>query len=263
MEYPTSVGRLWVREHGTRGDPLVALHGFTLHGGMFATLAEKLETAVLAPDLPGHGRTTIVPETIANIVTALAEWLGGFETPPVVLGYSMGGRIAHQLAIVHPQLVRGLVLVSASPGLAGEERRVRRETDAALAGRIETIGVERFVDEWLGNPITATDALPVLVRDADRSLRLENTAAGLAAALRGMGQAGIEYAGQSLAVLPLPVVFVAGERDAKYRDLAEAMAEPRGERPVIVPGTGHNVVLEDPGAVADIVRNLRVSRRTG
>jgi len=263
VEFPTSVGRLWVREHGAGGDPLVALHGFTLHGGMFATLAAKLGTRVLAPDLPGHGKTAIVPETTANTIVALTEWVAGFDAPPVVVGYSMGGRIAHQLAIANPRLVRGLVLVSTSPGLPNGERRLRSQTDAALAGRIEAIGVERFVDEWLGNPITATDALPVLVRDADRSLRLENRAAGLAASLRGMGQASVAYAGEALAVLPVPIVFVAGERDTKYCDLAEAMAEPRGERPVIVPGAGHNVILENPAAIATIVRGLRVSRRSG
>jgi 2-succinyl-6-hydroxy-2,4-cyclohexadiene-1-carboxylate synthase len=263
VEFVTSVGRLWVREQGAGGDPLVALHGFTLHGGMFAALADKLGTEVLAPDLPGHGRTVVTPATTANAVTALREWLDGFATPPVLLGYSLGGRIAYQIAISEPRLVRGLVLVSTSPGLTGAERSARGEADATLADRIESMGMEQFIDEWLSHPITATDSLPVLVRDADRSLRLENTAAGLAAALRGMGQATTEYAGAALAVLPVPIGFVAGERDAKYCDLAAAMAAPRGERPVIVPGAGHNVILQNPAAIADVVRGLRVSRRIG
>lgn len=234
---------------------MVALHGFTLHGGMFAELAEELDVGVAAPDLPGHGRTSVDPVTTPAAVTAVSELLAPMQCP-VLLGYSQGARIALQIALDHPNLIGALVLVSGSPGLPERARKVRRAADEGLAVRIERIGVTRFVDEWLANPMTATDAVAGLRREADRNVRLENTAKGLAAALRGMGQATVPDSSELIGSLQIPAAFVAGRRDAKYAALATTMASACGQRPVLVSGVGHNVILEAPGAVAATVASL-------
>ena len=133
---------------------------------------------------------------------------------------------------------------------------MRQAADDGLAGRIERIGVERFIDEWLANPMTSTDAVDAATRAADRNIRLENSAAGLAAALRGIGQGSVADISERLASLPMPTVFMAGEDDDSYSTLAAAMAARRRERPLLVPNTGHNVVLEDPEAVTVAIREL-------
>ena len=84
----------------------------------------------------------------------------------------MGGRVALHAALAHPTEVRALVLIGATAGIDDPaERATRRVADEALADRIETIGVEAFVDEWLTNPLfeglTADSAL--------REDRLRNT----------------------------------------------------------------------------------------
>jgi 2-succinyl-6-hydroxy-2,4-cyclohexadiene-1-carboxylate synthase len=160
------------------------------------------------------------------------------------------------VALTHPTLTRALVLVSASAGLSGDERAARRTADAALAERIEQIGVARFVDEWLTNPMTSTQTVAPADGAADRELRLENTAQGLAAALRGMGQATVPDSSAAMTALAVPVVFVAGGHDQKYTAAAWSMARTRGERPVIVPHAGHNVILEAPGTVAAVIDEL-------
>jgi pimeloyl-ACP methyl ester carboxylesterase len=133
---------------------------------------------------------------------------------------------------------------------------VRRVADDALATRIERIGLERFIEEWLANPVIATDGVSPDVRRADRELRFENTAAGLAEALRGMGQASVPDSIRRFSSLPMPLVMVAGQRDTRYSELAHEMAATRDEYPVIVRGAGHNVVLEAPQAVAIAIGNL-------
>jgi 2-succinyl-6-hydroxy-2,4-cyclohexadiene-1-carboxylate synthase len=223
---------------------------------MFAGLAAATDAPIAAPDLPGHGRSTINPVTMTTAVSAVATLLATLPEPPLLLGYSQGGRVALQVALTHPTLTRALVLVSASAGLSGDERAARRTADEALAARIEQIGVARFVDEWLTNPMTSTQTVAPADRAADRELRLENTAQGLAAALRGMGQATVPDSSAALTALAVPVVFVAGGHDQKYTATAWSMARPRGERPVIVPHAGHNVILEAPGTVAAVIDEL-------
>jgi 2-succinyl-6-hydroxy-2,4-cyclohexadiene-1-carboxylate synthase len=138
---------------------------------------------------------------------------------------------------------------------------VRRVADLALADRIEKIGVSRFIEEWLANPMTSTQMVAPADRAADRDLRLENTAEGLAAALRGMGQATAPDSAAALAGLAIPVVCVAGERDQKYAAVARDMARTRGDRPVIVARAGHNVILEAPGEVAAAIDELLAGAR--
>ena len=255
-EVATPHGALWVRYHGNPPADVIGLHGFTLHGGMFANLAAAIEAPFAAPDLPGHGRSTIEPVAMSTAVTAMAGLLAASPEPPILMGYSQGGRVALQTAMEHPTLLRALVLVSTSPGLSEPDRRARDVADNALADRIQEIGLERFIDEWLANPMTSTGNVAPADRAKDRKLRLENSAGGLAAALRGMGQATATDSSAALASLPVPVVCVAGGRDEKYTAAAWRIARSRGERPVIVARAGHNVILEAPQAVADVVNEL-------
>jgi 2-succinyl-6-hydroxy-2,4-cyclohexadiene-1-carboxylate synthase len=257
----TEQGTVWVRRYGDSPPAVVALHGFTLHGGSFATFAAELGRTVLAPDLPGHGRTEIDRISVDSAVSAVIAVLTTVEAPPILLGYSQGGRIALQVAFARPELIGGLVLVSTSPGLSRTERRVRQVADDALAARIERIGTESFITEWLANPLTATDRARQDERDADLTIRLENTAAGLAGALRGFGQAAVPDSRDRLQHLAMRASFIAGGLDGRYVDLAREMAATSGNEVVIVPGAGHNVILDDPRAVASVVRGL-LSRRT-
>ena len=211
---------------------------------------------IAAPDLPGHGRTAIDPISMETTVAAIAELLEHYQEPPLLLGYSQGGRVALQVAIQHPDLLGSLVVVAASPGLSERARKLRAVADDGLATRIEKIGTERFVSEWLANPLTTTHRLSPPIAEADRQLRLENDAAGLGSALRGIGQASVGDSRDQIAALPMHTVFVAGRRDEKYASLAAEMAGLRSERPVLVGQAGHNVILEAPTAVARVIRDL-------
>ncbi len=230
---------------------LVLLHGFTQTGRSWDPVrqrvgAERYRHA--APDLRGHGTATdrrpVSFDTIARDLDAVVA------DGAVLSGYSMGGRIALHYALARPGRVARLVLVGASPGLADPaERTERRAADDALADRIERIGLERFADEWGALPLWAGQ--PRDVAAAARADRMRNTAAGLAAALRGLGTGTMEPLWDRLEELAIPVTLVAGERDAKFRAIAERMAERLAQpRLVVVPAAGHAAQLEAPGAVA-------------
>jgi pimeloyl-ACP methyl ester carboxylesterase len=108
---------LYYELHGT-GEPLVLLHGGLGASEMFGPALERLAEGhrVIAVDLQGHGRTADVDrpirlETMAEDIAALMDHLGIERVDAV--GYSLGGGVAFQLAVRHPDRVRRLVVVSA------------------------------------------------------------------------------------------------------------------------------------------------------
>jgi 2-succinyl-6-hydroxy-2,4-cyclohexadiene-1-carboxylate synthase len=165
----------------------------------------------------------------------------------------MGGRLALHAALALGGQVTRLVLIGASPGLADPaERAARRTADEALADRIEQIGLEAFVREWAEQPLF--DGIPRGIAEQVQADRRRNTPAGLAAALRGLGTGAMPPLWDRLGELAAPVELVVGERDEKFRAIAERMAAALpAARLHVVPGAGHAVHVEAPGAVAEII----------
>ena len=102
--------------YGT-GEPLLLLHGGMFHIEMFGPNLTKLAQSrkVIGVDLQGHGRTPLGDREISlvdigNDMAGVLKKLGYDKSD--VLGYSMGGGVALQFAIQHPEMVRRLVLVS-------------------------------------------------------------------------------------------------------------------------------------------------------
>jgi len=227
---------------------LVLLHGFTQTRQSWRRTVQALQGRyrALTPDLPGHGQYSGRPASFA----AATAYIRALE-PDILAGYSMGGRIAlHAAFTLKPQR---LVLVGASPGLAGDdERAARKRADDALADRIEQIGIEAFATEWAAQPLF--EGQPERVRAAAYADRLRNTPHGLAKALRGLGTGVMEPLWDRLEELDLPVTLIVGERDEKFRAIAERMRErlPQAEL-TIVPAAGHAAQLERPELVAAAV----------
>src|SRR3954447_25357282 len=230
---------------------LVLLHGFTQTRQSWRRTIAALDgryTRTVAIDLLGHGQLS--ERRPASLAATLAYLAALVDVPQVLAGYSMGGRIALHAALARPELVQRLILLGASPGLATEAQRAeRRAADNALADRIEVIGVEAFAAEWARLPLW--EGQSERVRAAANADRLRNTAGGLAAALRGLGTGTLPSLWERLGELTMPVTLVTGERDAKFRAIADRMAErlPRAEV-VVVPGAGHAAHLERPELVA-------------
>lgn len=237
------------------GDPLVLLHGFTQSGRAWGRAGDLLARRheVLALDAPGHGRSSAVDvglEEGADLMAGTVAALG--YGAPAWLGYSMGGRFALHVALLHPGAVGRLVLVSATAGIDDPaERAARRRSDEILAQRVEREGVEPFVRWWLTQPIFAS--LPP--EAAEMENRLDGTAAGLASSLRLAGTGTQEPRWDSLGALDMPVLVVAGGLDRKYCDLGERLTSCIGDNATlrVVDGAGHSCHLEQPEAFVAVV----------
>ena len=97
------------------GPGLILIHGWAMHGGLFAPLAERLRDryTVHAVDLPGHGHSAKdqMPLEPAQLATQLVDRL----PDAVWLGWSLGGQVALRAALDHPTRMRGLIMLASSP----------------------------------------------------------------------------------------------------------------------------------------------------
>jgi 2-succinyl-6-hydroxy-2,4-cyclohexadiene-1-carboxylate synthase len=232
---------------------VVLLHGFTQTGASWEQVAAALGESYrpLAPDIRGHGAASaLIPVTLEAVVDDVARLA---PAPFVLVGYSMGGRIALHVGLALGERVQRLVLIGASPGIADAAQRAQRlVSDAALADEIERSTIEQFARRWALTPVLADQ--PLEVQAAAHADRLRSTPPGLARALRGLGTGALPSLWGRLGELPAPATLIAGERDAKFSALAHRMAEELPQAEVeIVAGAGHAVHLESSARVAAII----------
>ncbi len=230
---------------------VVALHGFTGSGSDFDVFSDRLGVPIVAPDLLGHGDAPDPAEPRAYRMSAqvrrLAAGLGN-DGPVVLLGYSLGGRVALRLWPLLGDRLRGMVLIGAHPGLMDPvERAERMAADHALAGQIEEQGMEWFVDHWARQPIIQSQAaIPSAILKPMQERRRRNRALGLANSLRGAGQGAADPVWDQLSAIPVPCLVVSGAADHKYGEVSEAMvAEMKCARHAVIPSAGHCAHLEN------------------
>ncbi|MBC2065806.1 2-succinyl-6-hydroxy-2,4-cyclohexadiene-1-carboxylate synthase [Listeria welshimeri] len=235
---------------------LLMLHGFTGSNKTFQESITHLEEhfSIVAPDLLGHGKTDSPDEiarySIERIVDDLVTILQELKIMQCfVLGYSMGGRVATAFASAHPEMVRGLILVSSSPGLAQKDLQESRvQADNRLADMLESEGIRSFVDYWEKLALFASQE--VLSDELKKRIRLERLAQnpnGLAMSLRGMGTGKQPSYWNHLADFTFPVLLMTGSLDEKFEKIAQEMQQliPNSTH-VTVQNAGHAVYLEQP-----------------
>lgn len=243
--------------------PLVLLHGFAGTRHTWDAVIEHLSPeryTPLALDLPGHGdHADARPITSAASVERV---LAGSPARFALCGYSLGGRVALNVALAAPERVSRLVLISSTAGIADEaERAARRAADEALADDLQTRSFVEFMDRWETQPVFAHD--PPEVHAAMRAEQQRNDPLALAAVLRGIGTGAMRPLWNRLAELTMPVTILVGARDRKFHPPGRRMAQllPSAELRV-VPG-GHRLPLENPQAVAEAIALASADRPSG
>jgi len=248
---------------GDRSQPTILfLHGFMGDCRDFDAVIDLLdEFCCLVVDLPGHGRTPASIESsyqMGQIALGLTKLLKQLEIEQCILvGYSMGGRIALYLTIYFPQFFWGIVLESASPGLATQPERDRRILqDLQLSERLIELDFADFLASWYDNPLFESfKKHPLYARAVER--RLRNNPAELAKCLRvnGLGQQPSLWS--RLTEINKPLMLIVGELDTKFmlinRKISDAIPQACLS---IVKDSGHNVHFEHPIRFSQLLKDF-------
>ena len=252
---------LHIEQLGHGPQPLVLLHGWAMHGGVFAPLVEALaaQCTLYVVDLPGHGHSRacglpLEPDAIADAIAR--------ATPPAPwLGWSLGGLVALTAALAMPTHVRGLVMLCATPKFV-REAGWPYGSDATLVHQLaldlETdyhATLERFL---------ALEAMGSADPKAElRRLRAEVFERGepeLRVLQEGIGLLERSDLRVRLPQLAVPSVWIAGRRDRLVPPAAMAWsAEQCGGRFVEIPHAGHAPFIGHADAVVDALQPLFVS----
>jgi 2-succinyl-6-hydroxy-2,4-cyclohexadiene-1-carboxylate synthase len=225
--------------------------GFMQRGDAWRPVAELL---------PERYPSVMLDHEQDNFEGRLAEIAAAGEGQ-LLVGYSLGGRLALRAALRDPERYLGVVTIGATAGIDEPSlRSVRAEADERLAAWMEAAPIEDIVGVWERQPLFA-DQLEALI-EAQRPGRLTQDPAGLAMILRTAGQGVLEPVWHELLLLDLPVLAIAGARDEGYVSAAKRIADtaPRG-RAEIVEDAGHAVQLQRPDEVARLLEEFLAELR--
>ena len=235
-------GSLFVEQSGDRlTTSQVLLHGFTQTSRSWNRYIDFIDPqqSIIRVDAPGHGGSSTVAADLTTTAQMVVEQCGFGD----YIGYSMGARLALHIALLRPENIRRLVLVSSSPGLQSpNERLTRVNSDEKLAREIAEIGVATFVEKWLSGPLFAgLTSTPADIQD-----RLRNSSDGLASSLRLCGTGAQQSLWDRLPELKMPVLLIVGERDQKFLQIGHEMKSRIGMSAelVVIENAGHSLHLE-------------------
>jgi len=245
----------WVNRYGDPQLPaMVLLHGFM--GAkedwqpMMATMSQYFHCICI--DLPGHGDNALVlphpglfsaAEHIIQTVNNL-----GYSRFHLV-GYSLGGRIALHIASLQPQALLSLTLESAHPGLlSDDEKQQRAINDNNWADKLLSQPFEQFLQLWYQQ--TVFSDLSHSQRQFLISKRLRNYPKNLHACYQATSLSLQHDCRNVLNKLSCQSVFITGEQDNKFQQLAEGWQQTLRSvsllKLVIITGVGHNIHSMQP-----------------
>lgn len=246
---------LHIRSQG-EGVPLLLVHGWAMNSAVMAPFAEELarDFRVLSLDLPGHGRSTAArPWTLDELADRIAERL---PESVIATGWSLGGLLALRLAARHPQCVRRLTLMAASPRFV----TAQDWPEAQDAGMFDQFACDLKDDpkatllRFLLLQAQGLDRLRQTIHHIKQALELggEASLVGLQSGLDALRSADLRIDLQRLAC---PVQMILGERDrlVPAAMLAHARRLNPGLEGRVIEGAAHQPFLTHPEATRDAV----------
>jgi 2-succinyl-6-hydroxy-2,4-cyclohexadiene-1-carboxylate synthase len=254
---------------GIPNKPLIIfLHGFMGNSYEFEEVIKLLknEFYCLVIDLPGHGETQILGGDecyqMANTALSLINLLDDLKIPKgLLVGYSMGGRLALYLALHFHHRFTKVVLESASPGLPTEVERLERiKSDEKIARKLDRI-IEKsdwiaFLSHWYSQPIFGNIKNHPQFQHLIK-IRLQNNPYELAKSLRFMGIGCQPYLWQKLKDNTIPLLLLTGEYDEKFIEINTKMAHIcKSCRLKVIRNAGHNIHFENTIAFVENIRQF-------
>ena len=237
------------------GRPLVLAHGFSATARMWEgqVAAFRDRYRVITYDARGQGRSEVPADPAAysqpTMVEDLRQLIAHLHLDrPVVCGLSMGGNVALNMALAHPEVVAGVGVCGTGAG--SEDPGAWAVMIQGWIDLLEGPGIEAFAEMYLADPILAdyADRSPG-ARKLLWNAITSNTARGLALGLRGVvGRRPTVYSLRDrLAGLAMPATIVVGDRDHWCTQVSAFLAATiPGAELVEITDSGHMSNLEQP-----------------
>jgi pimeloyl-ACP methyl ester carboxylesterase len=229
------------------GPTLLLIHGIGGTRAFWDPLLKSLrDYECVAVDVPGFGGTPAIdtaaegPVTVARLAAALDDASLG---PIVVIGHSLGGMIAQELALLAGDRVRGLVLCDTLPGVTDGAR----EFNPVLAAMAETEGSAAVADALLPGMF---GPVPLENTEAAQERFLTDMRAADPASLAAAFRAVLTFdARDRLPELSVRALVIGGQHEGNDADQQE-LADLLDADCVFLPGTSHLAPVESPTAFA-------------
>jgi len=225
--------------------PVLFIPGFMQPASAWAPVAERL-----------HPPTTLLDHREHSFEGRLRE-IAATGAGALLVGYSLGGRLALRAALRDPGRYPGLVIVGVTAGIEeAAERAARAEADERLACWIEAAPIEDVVAIWERQPLFA-DQSDALIEE-QRAGRLAQDPVALARLLRTAGQGVLEPVWADLLTFELPLLAIAGSRDEGYVSAAKKIADTAPNAQArIIENAGHAAQLQRPEEIASLIAAFR------
>lgn len=249
---------LFYREFGA-GNPIVILHGLFGFSDNWQTIAKGLADhhLVVTPDLRNHGRsphlpTHSYPEMAEDLRSFMEEkWM--FST--ALIGHSMGGKVAMQLALSHPEMVEKLVVVDMAPGQAADKHSGIFE--ALLQLDLSSIGSRTEIEKHLSERIADLSTRQFLSKNITRE---ENGTFTWKMNLPVLWRHFPDILAAVSSELPFekPTLFVRGSRSDYIKDSdwdSIKLLFPQAEL-VSIADAGHWVHADKPAELLEVLRKF-------
>ncbi len=234
--------------------PLVLLHGLLGDANDWQPVIDRLPGHhCIALDLPGHGQHH---ELRVNDFEQSHQWLcrelaSRSIERYLLVGYSLGGRLALYHASREPAGLSGLLLENCHPGLPADERAARIAHDESWAERFEREPLADVLEDWYRQGVFAD--LDEAARARQIARRLGNDGKAVATMLRATSLGQQPDLASWLAQSELPVTYVSGKRDHKFHQLACLMASQHRKINHLELDGGHNLHAHQPEAFARLL----------
>ena len=245
--------------HG--GETVVLLHGFGGDLGNWLFNQEPLADGgrtVIALDLPGHGESS--KDVGAGDLDALAATVGAFldglgVARAHLVGHSLGGAVAAQLAVSRPGLVQSLALIA--PGGFGAE--IDGEYIDGFVAAESRRDLKPLLERLFADPELVTRRL---VDDVLRMKRIDGVTEALGAIAAAVFPGGRQsrLVAPALADTGIPVLVVWGTSD-RIVSVAQAQAAPAGSRVELLEGAGHSPHIERAGDINRLLEEFLSAAR--
>lgn len=236
------------------GKPVILLHGFPMDQSVWDGFAETIAnqyTRVLTPDLPGFGKSELLPAgfSIADVADRLAEWINEQGlTNSVVIGHSLGGYVALALVEKNPQAFAGLGLFHSTAYADSEEKKQSRTKALEF---IDKNGVLAFTSNFI-QPLFANQAHPAIQTVKRITSRASTeSVTGYTLAMRDRPDRT-----NVLRDFEKPVLFIGGEKDGGIpADSIRTQAKLNTNASVhILEGVAHMGMFEKPKETETLIR---------